>query len=257
MKIILQEISIGICFRSRQTLPRAALPVVFCFGTPGFGFAERQEAHGQLRKYRFKSKSQHLNLEPNKCQVLSNWGRYWTVVLSKKRWGENDPLISRQLLSCIQCYQNYIMPNLQLYLSENTVHVWSVWGVPAYTTSTAFCCLLGYWESLHKSGGIDTLLQAINSSGNHFCLESSEGFTELTSSIYQNSSPVTRLLCTDITQIFPACNIHTQQQGPWQEKEYLEYCILQRKQKGERAARRVLGEGWWKNWEQIRSNEYN
>lgn len=133
------------------------------------------------------------------------------------------------------------MPHLQLYLSENTVHV------PVYTSTTAFYCLLGSWRSLHKREGRDALFKAINSSSNHFCLESSEGFTELTSSIYQNSSPVTRQLCTDITRLFPACNIYTQRQGLWWEKEHLKNCVLQRKQTGERAGRRVLGEGWWKN----------
>lgn len=93
---------------------------------------------------------------------------------------------------------------------------------------------------------IPTTFKATNSSSKHFCLESLEAFTKLTSSIYQNSSPVTRLLCTDITQLFPACNLYTQKHSLWREKEYLKYCILPGKQKGERADRRLLGEGCWK-----------
>lgn len=128
----------------------------------------------------------------------------------------------------------------ELYLSGNTVHVCSIWGVSVYTTSTTFSCLLGYWGRLHKGEGMDTIFKAINSSSDRFYLESSEAFTKLTSSIYQNSSPVTRLMCTDMTQLFPACSLYTQKQSLWREKGYFKYCILPRKQKGERAGRRVL-----------------
>lgn len=96
-------------------------------------------------------------------------------------------------------------------------------------------------------------IKAINSSSNHFCLQSSEGFTKLTSSIYQNSFPVTRGLCTDITQLFPACNIYTQRQGLWWEKEHLKNCVLQMKQTGEWADRRVFGRRLMEEL-QVRSN---